>query len=46
MSLRIYLLTHGLTIKQFAEQIGVSRLYLGLVANGKKAPSKFLAKEI
>lgn len=46
MKLRVYLIEKNITILEFAKTIGIDRTYLGLIANGKKKPSRFLAKEI
>lgn len=46
IELYYYIKKNGMTIKKFAEILGISREYLGLIITNKRDPSLKLAKEI
>lgn len=45
-SLKEYLFYKGISITDFAKEVGASRNYISQISLGKLKPSKFLAKEI
>jgi transcriptional regulator with XRE-family HTH domain len=46
MTLREYLFFNGLTVKDFAESLDVSRSYISAISFGHKRPGRKLAKAI
>lgn len=46
MKLKAYLAEEGLTMKEFAELLGVHEKYISVIANGRIMPGKRLKRDI
>ena len=46
MKLKIWIISHNMTMTEFAKKIDVSRTYLSDVTRGTRKPSRRLAKDI
>ena len=46
MDLKVYLVRNNITVNDFSEKIGCSRVYLSHIITGHQKPSKRLAKDI
>jgi hypothetical protein len=46
MSLKVYLATENMTLKEFSKLIGSAPRYMSVIMNGHSLPGKRLAKDI